>query len=156
MLLKNKNIQDSCVIFICGAGLLCYALYTHYNGPTVEWKMSPSLFPVIVSAFLMLLSVSLFFDGLYQIREEKKLASGGSGEDAQKARIRPVLVTIALSIAYFVVMPYITFIPSTILFLGGFIFFLGERRYWLIALVSVISTLTVYAIFGIALSVRLP
>ena len=156
MLLKNKNIQDSCVIFLCGAGLLCYALYSHYNGPRVEWKMSPSLFPVIVSAFLMLLSVSLLFDGLYQIREEKKSASGGSGGAAQKAKFKPVLVTIALSIAYFVVMRYITFIPATILFLGAFIFFLGERRYWLIAIIAVITALAVYAIFGIALSVRLP
>jgi putative tricarboxylic transport membrane protein len=153
VLLRNKNIQDSCVIFICGAGLLCYALFSHYNGPIVEWKMSPSLFPVIVSVFLMLLSVSLLFDGLYQIREAKKSASGGA---AQKAKIKPVLVTIALSIAYFVVMRYITFIPATILFLGAFIFFLGERRYWLIALIAVITALAVYAIFGIALSVRLP
>jgi putative tricarboxylic transport membrane protein len=152
--LKNKNIQESFVIFICGALLLWYSLSLHYNGPTVLWKMSPSLFPVLVSVFLMLLSVSLFFDGLHQIKEEK--TSENTSETAKGIRVRPVLITIALSIAYFVLMPYITFIPCTILFLGIFIFTLGEGRYWMIALVAVISALAIWAIFGLALGVRLP
>jgi hypothetical protein len=102
----------------------------------------------------MLLSVSLFFDGLHQIKEEK--ASKNTSETEKGIRVRPVLITIALSIAYFILMPYVTFIPCTILFLGIFIFTLGERRYWMIALVAVISALTIWAIFGLALGVRLP
>ena len=154
MFLKNKNIQESCVIFICGVLLLLYSLSLHYNGPTVLWKMSPSLFPVLISVFLMLLSVSLFFDGLHQIKEER--ASKNTGETETGIKVRPVLITIALSIAYFVLMPYVTFIPCTILFLGIFIFTLGERRYWMIALVAVISALAIWAAFGLALGVRLP
>jgi putative tricarboxylic transport membrane protein len=152
--LKNKNIQDSCAIFIFGVLLLWYSLSLHYNGPSVEWKMSPSLFPVLISIFLMLLSVSLLFDGLHQIRMEKSLKN--TEKTAKGIRVKPVLVTIALSIAYFMLMPYLTFIPSSVLFLGVFIFLLGERRYWLLALVAVIGTLSIWAIFGIALGVMLP
>jgi putative effector of murein hydrolase LrgA (UPF0299 family) len=116
--------------------------------------MSPSLFPVLISVFLMLLSVSLLFDGLHQIKEKK--ASENTNEAVKRIRVRPVLITIALSIAYFMLMPRLTFIPSTIFFLGIFIFTLGERRYWVIGLVAVISTLVIWAIFGVALGVMLP
>ena len=156
MFFKSKNIQDSCFIFVFGNILFWYSLLNHYNGPTVEWKMSPSLFPILISIFLILLSVSLFFDGLNQIKKEKKNAADVTSATAKDLRIRPVMVTIVISIAYFILMRVITFIPSTILYLCGMIFFLGERRYWLIAIIAIISTLTIYALFDLALGVMLP
>ena len=153
MIFKNKNIQDSCVIFAFGIFLFWYSLSNHYNGPAVEWKMSPSLFPILISVFLVLLSFSLFFDGFKQIKN-------GVSEDKSAAKedfmIRPVLVTIVLSIAYFTLMRVIKFIPSTVLYLGGMILFLGEKRYWLIALIAVICTLSIYVLFDLALGVMLP
>ena len=153
MLVKNKNVQDSCIIFCFGIFLFLYSLSNHYNGPAVEWKMSPSLFPIMISVFLILLSVSLFFDGLKQIKKDN---SGDKIAAAKDYKLRPVLVTIVLSIAYFFLMRVVTFIPSTILYLGGMTFFLGERRYWLIALIAVICTFSIYVLFGLALGVRLP
>ena len=155
MVFKNRNIQDSCFMCIAGAALLWYSLWEHYKGPGVEWKMSPSLFPLLVSFFLLLLSVSLLFDGLRQIkREREKPARGNAAKPAVKAG--PVLITIALSAAYYFLLRLITFIPSTILFLAALVYLLGERRYWLIALIAVTASLVVYAVFGLALGVMLP
>lgn len=148
--LKNRNIQDSILFFLSGGALIRYSLVKHYGGPPVEWKMSPYLFPILVSVFLLLLSVSLFFDGLYQIRH------GGEAGGAGPVKFRSVLITIALSAAYVVLMRWIGFIPATVIFLAVFIFFLGERRLWLIALVALIATLSIYVIFDTALGVMLP
>jgi hypothetical protein len=147
--LKNRNIQDSVFFFCSGAALIWYSLAKHYGGPPVAWKMSPYLFPILVSVFLLLLSVSLFFDGLYQIRH-------GGEKKAGPVKSRSVLITIALSAAYIVLMGWISFIPATIIFLSVFIFFLGERRLWLIALAALVSALSLYGIFGMALGVMLP
>jgi hypothetical protein len=152
MPLKNKHIQDSCFVFLCGAALLWYSLAEHYGGPAVEWKMSPSLFPSLVSVFLLLLSVSLLFEGLREI----KCAKSGAAGDGGPVKTKLVLAAVALAVGYFVLMRLITFIPATILFLAGFIFMLGERRWRLIALIAVISSLAIYAIFSIALGVMLP
>jgi len=153
VILKNKNIQDSFIIFCFGVFLFWYSLSNHYNGPAVEWKMSPSLFPILISVFLILLSVSLFFDGLRQIKNE---TSENKSAAAPVFMLKPVLVTIALSIAYFYLMRFIKFIPSTMLYLAGMILFLGEKRYWLIALIAVICTFSIYVLFDLALGVMLP
>jgi putative tricarboxylic transport membrane protein len=149
-ILLNKNIQDCIFVFIIGASLLWYAFFEHYAGPAVEWKMSPYLFPVLVATLLLLISVSLFFDGLHQIKTQSEEKAGAS------VKWKTVLVVVAMVVVYYLIMKPLHFIPSTIIFLAALIFYLGERRFWLIALISVVSTLAIYGIFGIALSVMLP
>jgi hypothetical protein len=154
---KNKNIQECLCVFALGVALLCYSLVEHYGGPHVEWKMSPYLFPSLVAVFLMLLGVSLLFDGLGQLKAAKRAPGTTSGKDSIKeVKWKTVLVTIALAVVYYLVLPFLTFIPATIVFLAAFMFFLGERRYWLIVLIAVISSVVLWAIFGIALGVMLP
>jgi hypothetical protein len=99
--------------------------------------------------------VSLFFDGINQVKEEKKHAQGTNAVKSE-VKVKQVLITIVLSIAYFYLMRIITFIPSTILYLGGMILFLGEKRYWLIASIAIISSLSIYGLFALAFGVMLP
>jgi hypothetical protein len=154
--MKNKSLQESLFVFALGAALLWYSLAEHYGGPKVEWKMSPYLFPSLVAVFLMLLAISLLCDGLSQLKGAKNASAGSRDDSTKEAKWKTVLVTIALAVVYFLVLPFLTFIPATIIFLSAFIFFLGERRYWLIALIAVISSVALWAIFGIALGVMLP
>jgi len=146
---KNKNIQDAVFVFLFGVALMAHSLKEHYGGNTQEWKLSAYLFPILVAIFLILLSIALLFDGLHQLKNAHE-------EAGEKVAWKPVLVVIALSIAYYFAIKPLHFIPATIIFLGLLIFFLGERRMWLIALISVISVFTLYGIFGIALKVMLP
>lgn len=160
--IKNRNIKDGCVIFTAAAALLWHSLAEHYRGPGVEWKMSPSLFPVLVSAALLLLSAALCLEGFAQIRREKEVPPGGEVSPFGEAPLcapgkqKPVLLTLALSAAYYGLLRLIGFIPATILFLGALLYLLGERRHWLVALVAVVSALGIYAVFGLALGVMLP
>jgi hypothetical protein len=147
---KNKNIQDSIVFFIAGAALLCYSLVQHGDSG-MEWKLSPYLFSLLISVFLILLSFSLFHEGL---KELKQAAREGPREAAWAWK--NVLAVALFSLAYYLVMHVIPFIPATVVFLGGLIFFLGERRWHFIAITALVSSLAIYGIFGVALGVRLP
>ena len=156
--MKNKSLQESLFVFALGAALLWYSLAEHYGGPKVEWKMSPYLFPSLVAVFLMLLAVSLLFEGLGQLKADSPapVKADNRGDNTKEAKWKTVPVPIALAVVYYLVLPFLTFIPATIIFLFAFIFFLGERRYWLMALIAVISSAALWAIFGIALGVMLP
>ena len=152
-LLRNANCLDSIFVGLCSAGLMAYSLYHHhFDRNTSEWKTSPFLFPVLISVFGLLLAASLMADAVHELR---------APEDAEKAEdgrhnLVGALVFIGASIAYYLLMPLIHFIPATILFLAGLFVYLGERKWWKIALLAVITTGAVYALFGLGLNVRLP
>jgi hypothetical protein len=154
--IKNRNIEDGCVIFTAAAALLWHSLAEHYRRPGVEWKMSPSLFPVLVSAALLILAAALCLEGLAQIRREKEAPPRGEAPLCAQGKQKPVLLTLVLSAAYYGLLRLIGFIPATVLFLGALLYLLGERRHWLVALVAVASALGIYAVFGLALGVMLP
>jgi hypothetical protein len=59
-------------------------------------------------------------------------------------------------VVYVIVMPHLTFLVSTVLFLFALFFYLGERRYLLISLLSVGFTSLMYLLFGKLLHVMLP
>lgn len=148
--LFNKNIQDAILFFMLSVALLVYALVNHYSSRKLEWKISPYLFPVMISVFICALSFSLFTDGIRQIKSNEK------EKGKTDAHWKGVVFTIAASVIYYAIMDIIKFIPATILFLAAMFLYLGERRIWLIALISVLCALSIYIIFGVLLHVMLP
>ncbi len=146
----NRNIQDAILFFILAAALMIYSLVNNYSTANMEWKTSPYLFPVLIAVFIGALSYSLLADGIRQMKAGE--------EDVKKtaAKWNGVLFTIAASIIYYGIMRIVTFVPATILFLVAMLVYLGERRIWLVGLVSVISSLAIYVIFGMLLNVMLP
>lgn len=152
-LLRNANCHDSIFVGLCSVGLLGYSLYHHhFDRNTTEWKTSPFLFPVLISVFGFLLAVSLMADAIHEAHTpEEAHAKAGKKNNPIGA-----LVFIGASIAYYLLMPILHFIPATILFLAGLFIYLGERKWWKIALLALITTGAVYALFGLGLNVRLP
>ena len=152
-LLHTASFQDSIFVGLCSVVLLIYSLYHHnFDNNTSDWKTSPYLFPVLISVFGLLLTVSLIMDGLQEMRsgEEKKKDTGS------KRNLVGVLVLIAASLAYYFLLPILHFIAATIIFLAALFIYLGERKWWKIALLAVVTTLAIYALFGMGLNVRLP
>lgn len=151
-LLKNPNCQDSIFVGLCSLALLVYSIYHHfYDHNTSEWKTSPYLFPTLVSAFGILLAFSLLADALHDLQAFEK-----SAESAGQKQVRSVLVLIGASLIYYVLLPIITFIPATMVFLLALFVYLGERTWWKLLLLSGITTGVIYVLFGIFLNVRLP
>lgn len=113
----------------------------------VEWKLSPYLFPLIISFFLLILSISIIMQGLKDESEKKENG---------KIDIRSLLIFGLVCILYLLVFNFLGFVLSTIILLVLLMMLLGERRWWFILLVSVISSLIIYLLFAKYLSVMLP
>lgn len=61
-----------------------------------------------------------------------------------------------LCILFAVMLPWIGFVPASILFFVLFGMLLGERRLWMLAMVSICATLLLFVVFQGILSVFLP
>lgn len=153
-LLKCSSFQDAVFVGVCSVVLLIYSLYHHhFDRNTSEWKLSPFLFPVLISVFGMLLTVSLIADA---VQESKAGGEAAVKEAAAQHNLKGTLIFIAASFAYYFLLPRIHFIPATILYLLGLFIYLGERKWWKLILIPVIATAAIYLLFGKGLNVRLP
>ncbi len=152
--LKNKNVQDSIVVLLLGLALGVYSLISFYTATVqTRWIMSPYLFPLLLSAFAILLSVSLFGEGRYEVSQAR---AGVVPDKPGRLMLGKVLVVVLMGVAYYVLLSLIRFIPASVIFLAALIRYLGERRWWMIAAVAIGTPLVLYALFGLALNVRLP
>ena len=149
--LKNQKFREGLVILLLGIALGVYSLYKFYTAAVkTSWIMSPYLFPLLLSAFTVLVSLSLLLEAVHELRAAAK--EDGKG----KMNLKNVAVVMLLCIAYAVLLPHLGFIFASMLFLAALIWFLGERKIWLLAAISVVMPLLLYVIFGVLLSVRLP
>lgn len=152
---KNKNVQDSVVVLLLGVALAVYSLVSFYTA-TVQtaWIMSPYLFPLLLAVFAVLLSVSLFAEGSHEVKEARQAAEPPA--KAAPLAVKKVLFVVALGVIYYLLISVIHFVPASVLFLAALIWYLGERKYIKIALISVIMPLVLYVLFAKLLNVRLP
>jgi putative tricarboxylic transport membrane protein len=150
--IHEPTIQDAIFIFACSVALLIYGLYNKFTGIQSEWKLSPYLFPVLLSVFGALLSISLFYDGYRAIH------SGGQVErsSADRKNLKRLGVFLLICLIYYVLFVPLGFLVSTALMLAALFFLLGERRIWIIALLSIACSGAIYVIFGVLLNVRFP
>ena len=149
--LKNQKFREGLVILLLGIALGVYSLYQFYTAAVkTSWIMSPYLFPLLLSAFTVLVSLSLLLEAVHELRAAAK--EDGKG----KMNLKNVAVVMLLCIAYASLLPHLGFIFASMLFLAALIWFLGERKIWLLAAISVVMPLLLYVIFGVLLSVRLP
>lgn len=150
--LSNPEIQDGIVVLLLGVALLIYSLYNYYTAHVqTEWKMSPYLFPVLISVFTILLAFSLFADGKRAMESEEKKKDSNSFFNFKR-----VVAVALMAIVYEVLMNIIGYIPATVVFLVAMIRFFGEKRWWLIVVIAVATSLIIYLLFGVLLNVRFP
>ncbi len=148
-LLKNKNIQDSIIFFLLSVALSVYGFSSHYS-ITIEWEMSPYLFPVLISCFIMLLSISLFFDGYKQVKASIEVTL------VTQSNLKGAFIVVAMTILYYILMPILSFVIATIIYLICMFVFLGEKSWWLIIILSVATSGIIQFLFGNLLNVLLP
>lgn len=152
--IKNKSVQDSIAVLALGLALGIFSVYSFFNAKVkAAWIMSPYLFPMLIAVFAICLAYCLFMEGKHQVDAEK---AGGAAAKADPIKLKSVVIVVAVSIIYYILMRVITFIPATALFLAALMWFMGERRWKVLIPVAIIAPLVIYAIFVWGLSVRLP
>jgi len=158
---ENKNLKKEgiqCLLFFgIGVGLMIYSLYQHscFN---IDWVMSPYLFPLLISVFLLLLAFGLAAETMRDTKAETEQAEMGNRESPNSKGIyrRQFFLSVAGILVYYLTMPYLGFIFSSLLFLAAMFWLLGERRWQLILLLSAGITFVLYGIFHGLLHVMLP
>lgn len=109
--------------------------------------------------FLVVLLVIEASRTIYQIwrdrKKEKKMEN--SLQNLIKAWLfnKPVMLMVGLTV-YIILFPLIGFFVTSFLFLVGFSFFLGSRKFWELSVIPVISLAFLYFIFVYFLEIRLP
>lgn len=145
-------MKEAIFFLILSMAMAIYSLKSHYGTSGLQWRISPYLFPLLIAVFISVISIFLFLEG---IRDIKSLDKNKIEKD-NKMKWKDVLFTILVSISYYITMGLIGFIASTLIFLMSLFVYLGERRIWLITLISILSTASIYIIFGVLLNVMLP
>lgn len=152
---RNKNIQDGLVVLILGLALGIRSVYgLCFSTVKASWIMSPYLFPILISVFALCLGISLMLEGKGQVENAHR--HGEQPPQREPIKLRCGLYVVGLSVLYYVAMSTLTFIPATVLYLGGMMWLLGERRWKVIAPLSILMPAALYILFALALNVRLP
>ncbi|MDO4567882.1 MAG: tripartite tricarboxylate transporter TctB family protein [Clostridia bacterium] len=162
--LKNAVIWQGFAALAASLALAAYSVFGFYGAAVrTEWLMSPYLFPLVLSALALLPALALLAEGRAEARRRYADEPSGEREGATTtthAYARRPAWTAALAVAacalYVALMELITFIPATALFLFAALALLGERRWWLNAVISLGAPLALYALFELALRLRLP
>lgn len=147
----NKEVLQAAVFLCVGVLLFVYSLLNHKKAQ-IEWIMSPYLFPVLISIFLILLSISLYLEAAKKNKSENNEIKDVS----EDIRVGKFLISLAAIFIYYIFMYYIGFMISGVLFLVFMFWFLGERRIWLIILLSLGVPIILYGLFHMLLHVMLP
>lgn len=143
--MDKKEMVFTVLLITTGVAGLIYSISLPTMG---AFALSPGLFPGVVTMLMIVLgSVHLF--GI--------LRSDGSQQDSEEDnKKRSFLVIFAFFVLYLLLLSYIHFIISTIVFLLATMFFLYKRFYWKIPVITVITVFVIYYLFRYILKVRLP
>lgn len=116
------------------------------------------VFPKFVTIVTIPLFIWVF---VLSLREYRALAKDASVPEKEKWRCslnltKPKLVITVATILYVVLIPVVGYCVTTVLYVGGFSFYLGNRDPVRLILYTGIFFAILYAIFGIWLRIRLP
>ncbi len=164
----RKDRMQAIVFLVLSIAFMVYSVVNHYS-LSVSWIMSPYLFPLLIGAFLLLLSITFIYESNRKIIEKtsindnylSKASENNSSfelndKSAFLSKYKKVFFTTIIIMIYYFLMPYVGFIIGTIAFLTILFIFLGERRWWLILLLSFLTTFLIELIFSRLLHVMLP
>ena len=148
--MAKKELIFTILLILMGIASFIYSVSLPTRGNVA---LSPGLFPGVVSILLILLSTySLLSNLVFKHTNGEIEGSKVEVEDDQ----RSLILTLSLFIGYLILLYYIHFIASTLIFLLLAMLFLYRKFYWKIPVISVTAVFTIFYLFRYLLNVRLP
>lgn len=173
-----KNKINSLIIegiIFCGSGilLLSYSLLSHAKAFNKIWAQSPYLFPLIVGAALIGLSLWVIGEGILELKKQAAGSEPASKKQASGEKIRWVVTALILCGIYYLALAYLkipyitigilafqytfsTFEVVTVVFLAAMMAFMGVRKPVILTLVPLGTTIFLSIAFRTLLHVLLP
>ena len=143
----NGNMLEGLMFLAVSIVIMVMSLQMNTYG---SWALAPGLFPLIASVFLAVLSSALIYEGIRKRNVEKTKSSD------DKINWFKITVVFLLTLVFTWVLPLIHFVAATIIYMLLMLLFLGERRWWVVTLISLGTTGFLYYVFGVLLGVMLP
>ncbi|HKL75069.1 MAG TPA: tripartite tricarboxylate transporter TctB family protein [Halanaerobiales bacterium] len=151
----KKLIKNS--LFVQGLIFLIFSIFIinrAYNMRDFgESFLSPGIFPALFGGVLLILSLNLIIRGY---KEVKKSGKNINYDNIDKVSLLNVIFIVMISLIYLWALSYLGFIISSIVYLFIFMFYIGERRIWILIAISILTPLISYLIFSIGLGISLP
>ena len=117
---------------------------------------------VVFPRFVTFVTIPLFlWVFVLSVREYRALAADQSLPEAEKWRCalgltRTKLVITGATVLYIALLPVVGYCVTTVLYVGGLSFYLGNRKPLRLLLYTGVFFAVLYAVFGVWLRIRLP
>lgn len=159
----SKDRKDRIVAVV----LLFFAAFIVVSGARIPQASigggpGPGAFPMFLGTVLAVLAVALFWTaGRKKKKEEPKEAALAMDEvqdidEPVREKVKRVVTSVILLAVYFVMLPYLGFIASTIIFGIGFLMLLYREKAKATIIPVLAITIFAYVVFELALSIPLP
>lgn len=149
--MTKKELVFTILLIIMAICSFIYSLLLPTRG---NIALSPGLFPGVVSFLLIILNSYYLIVSIS--KKGKNSANLKSGERGGREGERSLIIIISLFIGYLILLYYIHFIASSLIFLLAAMLFLFKRFYWKIPFISLSAVFSIYYLFRYLLNVRLP
>lgn len=115
--------------------------------PSNHGVPGPGMFPIIIASLIILSSLSLFITTLRMGKE------ADTSVDLKSKNVMNVYVTMVGLVLYFILLPLVGFVTTSIVMLILYIKWFSKRPWWKTILISVIFVLAIFFLFGSVLNV---
>ena len=115
--------------------------------PSNHGVPGPGMFPIIIASLIILSSLSLFITTLRRGKE------ADTSVDLKSKNVMNVYVTMVGLVLYFILLPLVGFVTTSIVMLILYIKWFSKRPWWKTVLISVIFVLAIFFLFGSVLNV---
>jgi putative tricarboxylic transport membrane protein len=140
---KDRDVISGGLLILCG---LAGYFFAYQLENLAVAGLSAAFFPSFLFTVLVICGLILIKQGL---KREKKIAF----PNLHLAKLLPV---VGILVVYVLLMEYLGFIISTIVFLLSSLYVFGERRKKMLAVVPVMTAVIVYFLFNKAFMIVLP
>lgn len=144
--MKKGNFVAAAIGFLFGIFVLIEALLLPKGTNGVP---GPGLFPGVVSAILILSSITLFVRSL-RMKPEENVEIHPFSDDSKR-----VYLVMAILVVYLAVMPYVGFCVTTFVLMFALVKWFSARKVVPCLLIAAVVTAAIYLIFSKVLNVPL-
>lgn len=159
----SKDRKDRIVSVI----MLAFAIFIFVGGAKIPQASAgggpgPGAFPMFLGTALAGLSVMLFWTaGRKKKKEEPKEASQALDEvqeidEPVRDKVKRVITCVVLLMLYFVILPYLGFLASTLLYSVAFLMLLYREKSKAALIPAIAITIFAFVMFELALGIPLP
>lgn len=149
----NKDLIEGIILILISSFFISESLKLR---GMEEVSLSPSLFPLIITGFLLIFSIILTIRAIRVKDIYEDLNISTKKMDREANNIRPVLLVIVASFIYLLILSRVHFIISSILYLLSLLLILGEKRWKVFLPIAIITPVLIFFIFTNLLDVLLP